>query len=376
VTQEYVVTKRQLIFILILWFASLSMAIADTTITYKETRIPMDEAGSNGLEALLVWPDDHKPHPLALINHGSPRDGSARSKMSAIAYLPIAMEFARRGFAVAVVMRRGYGSSGGGWAEVTGNCNSPAYARSAAAASKDLHTVVSYLGTLPQFDINTILAVGVSAGGYSTLAFTADNPPPGLVAAISFAGGRGSKASDTICNADKLVATIGDFGKTSRVPTLWVYAQNDHFFNPTLAERFYSAFTKNGGHAKLIIAGPFGNDGHFLFSTSGIPTWTPIVDTFLQTQHLVFFDKLLALPDTSNLVAPNTLSTQGKNDFTTYVKSAPHKAFAVSPEGAYGWRTGQASQAAAQQDAMTYCKKHASEHCRVIAVDNEMKNDS
>jgi hypothetical protein len=61
--------------------------------------------------------------------------------------------------------------------------------------------------------------------------------PSGLVAAISFAGGRGSRDDDDVCNPDGLVQAFATFGKTSRVPMLWVYATNDLFFGPDLARR-------------------------------------------------------------------------------------------------------------------------------------------
>jgi dienelactone hydrolase len=365
--------QRQMIAIISLWFILLSQVFADTQITYKETRIPMAEAGDKGLEALLVWPNDTEPHPTVLINHGSPRDPRQRVKMSAISYLPIAMEFARRGYAVAVVMRRGYGGSGGTWVENMGSCAAPNYLRSALTASQDLHAVINYLGTLSQFDVHKMLAVGISAGGFSTVALTADNPPPGLVAAISFAGGRGSKADNVVCSPDQLVDTFGILGKTSRVPMLWVYAENDHFFNPVLAKRFYAAFTKSGGNANLIIVPPYGTEGHFLFSNDGIPTWTPLVDHFLKDQNLVFVDSLLPLPATPNLIAPSKLSAHGKNDFAKYIRSAPHKAFAMAPNGAYGWRTGQRSVDEAKAQAIAYCKQYAKESCHIVAADNQMQ---
>ena len=365
--------KRHLICIVITWFALLSQALADTQLTYQETRIPMAAAGTEGLEALLVWPNDAKPHPLALINHGSPRDGSKRLQMSAIASLPIAMEFARRGFAVAVVMRRGYASSGGGWAENTGSCTAPNYLRSAAAASQDLHTIIHYLNTLPQFDTHKILAVGVSAGGFSTVALTADNPPPGLVAAISFAGGRGSKANNFVCTPDRLVDAFSVFGKTSHTPMLWIYAENDHFFNPTLANRLHTAFTASGGQATLKIVPPYGDEGHFLFSTAGIPVWTLLVDAFLKEQNLVLVDSLLPLPTPPKLAAPHSLSAHGKTDFASYLKGAPHKAFAIDPNGAYGWRTGQRSIGDAKTEALKNCQKNTEETCRVIAIDNTLQ---
>ncbi len=363
--------RNQLILTVILFFSLMSVALAKTQLTYQETRVPMAEAGAKGLEALFVWPNDSTPHPVVLISHGAPRDYSKRPDMSAIASLPVAMEFARRGFAVAVVMRRGYGTSGGECVESLSGCASPNYLHSAMAASKDLHAVVAYLKTLPQFDVNKIIAVGVSAGGFSTVAFTADNPPPGLVAAISFAGGRGSKASDTVCQENQLIDAFGTLGKTSRVPMLWVYSENDHFFNPVLAKHLYDAFTKSGGHATLKMVAPYKEEGHFLFSTAGISVWTPLVDDFLKSQNLVMLDELLPLP-TGDLKVPATLSAQGKEDFASYSKSAPHKAFAMSQDGAYGWRTGQRSIAEAKKGALGYCQEHANEACHVIALDNAM----
>ena len=78
---------------------------------------------------------------------------------------------------------------------------------------------------------------------------------------------------------------------------LWVYAQNDHFFSPQLAEEFYRAFTGKGGTAQFVHVNSFGADGHALFSQAGIPIWTPMVDAFLQSQNLVLRKTLLALPD-------------------------------------------------------------------------------
>ena len=128
-------------------------------------------------------------------------------------------------------MRRGYGASGSGWAEGLGPCSRPGYPAAAAAGVADLKAAVAALSARPDVDAHHILAVGVSAGGFATVALTAD-PPPGLVAAISFAGGRGSEAPDTVCSEDQLVSTFGALGARSRIPMLWVYAQNDHFFAP------------------------------------------------------------------------------------------------------------------------------------------------
>ncbi len=360
--------KRSLICTYLLLLSANSMAAVQ--ITWQQATIPMKEAGPKGLEALFVWPNDGLKHPLALISHGSPRDGAARPQMTALSYLPIAKEFARRGFAVAVVLRRGYGGSGGGWAEGYKQCQFSNYKQAALAASTDLHAAINYLGTQPQFDTNEIVAVGVSAGGFAMVALTAIDPPPGLKAAISFAGGRGSMARDKVCHPESLVAVFDDLGKTSRVPMLWIYAKNDHFFNPALAARFYSAFTKEGGKVDFISAPPYGKDGHFLFSMDGVKQWEPWVDAFLQQQHLVFVKQLLSLPPP--LKAPDNLPESAKKAFAAYAISPPHKAFVLSSDGAFGWRTGQRTEEKAKEDALAYCKRYSPKNCKLIAVDDEL----
>jgi dienelactone hydrolase len=362
-------TGRRLICFMVFLLGT-TIALAQK-IVWKETTIPMPEAGTQGLETLLVWPDSPGKHPLALLSHGSPRDAKQRAYMTALSYLPVAMEFARRGYSVAVVLRRGYGNSGGVWAEGYGTCNDTNYLRAALASANDLHAAINYLATLPQVDIERMIAVGVSAGGFATVALTANEPPKGLVAAISFAGGRGSTTSDAVCQEDALIATFGKLGKTSRVPMLWVYAQNDHFFNPALAQQFLTAFNANGGRATLVVAPAFQNDGHLLFSTAGIPVWTPLVDKFLKAEQLVLLKNILPLPATAQLKPPTPLSAANRKDFSAYLASAPHKAFAIAQDGAYGWRSGRHTIQEAKQLALSACAPHSNTTCEIYAVDEE-----
>jgi dienelactone hydrolase len=257
----------------------------------QELRIPAPGAGEQGLEALMVRPDEPGPHPLALINHGSPRVAAERGKMRPASFLPQAREFARRGWTTVIVMRRGFGNSGGDFAEDAHPCGQhPEYYEAGVQAANDLRAAIAYLSKLPEVDASRIISVGVSAGGFATVALTA-NPPQGLVAGISFAGGRGSQSSDNVCNAQIEINAFREFGESSSVPMLWVYAENDHFFGPQLAAEFYRAFTEGGGKAQFVSAGPFGTDGHHLFSADGIPIWMPIVDEFLKSQKLNFREK-------------------------------------------------------------------------------------
>ncbi len=334
----------------------------------EELRIAMPAAGPRGLETLLVRSDEPGRHPLVLLNHGSPRVAAERPDMSPNELLPQAIELARRGWTAAMVMRRGYGDSGGGFAEDRGSCQDPNYLRGAAAAVADLRAAIGFLAKRSEIDASRILSVGVSAGGFATVALTAD-PPPGLVAGVSFAGGRGSDKTDHVCGEDKEVAAFAALGKNSRLPMLWVYAQNDHFFGPALAQRFRDAFAGAGGNLTFIKAPPFGTDGHFLFSLSGIPQWTPMVDEFLKAQNLVVRASLLPPPPLPKIPVPPQLSANGRKAFEEFLAGAPHKAFAMSPNGGWGRRFGRRTVDAAKSGALANCPAPAG-GCRVIVVDD------
>ncbi len=330
-------------------------------IVVKSVRIPMEAADPQGLEALLVWKKNSKQsHPVVIISHGSPRNPQERAIMSARKYLPIAKVFAKRGWAVAIVMRRGYGTSGGGWAENFNTCADPDYDKAAKAASADLHAAIDYLKTKPQFNTNQVIAIGVSAGGFATIALTADNPPPGLVAGISFAGGRGSLNNDQVCNEAALISTFGKLGETSRVPMLWVYAKNDRSFNPTLAKKFLDAFNSHGGQANLMIANNYGDDGHGLFSVNSIDRWSPIVESYIKERQLTPSDGLSAL------------DKDGTSAYEKYKKGNLHKAFAISPKGSFGWRTGRNTADEAKKDALEYCNREKLAGCKIYSVDDKI----
>jgi len=212
------------------------------------------------------------------------------------------------------------------------------------------------------------ISVGHSAGAFATVALTAD-PPPGLAAAISFAPGRGSSGPDTVCGEKQLVAAFADYGRTSRLPLLWVSAANDHFFGPRLVPRLTGAFSAAGGNLTYIKAPPFGSDGHQLFSAAnGVPVWSPIVDRFLMANHLVFRDHPMEIPVPN---PPASLSANGRAAFKTYLDSGPNKAFAAAGNQRFGWATGRRTVEEARQIALGYCVSGTSAKCSIVNVNNK-----
>jgi dienelactone hydrolase len=346
------------------------------SILVTELRLPTHGAGKKGLEAVMIRPNDNAAHPLALVTHGTPREPNERAEMTPLRWIPQAREFARRGWTAVVVMRRGFGDSGGSYDEDSRSCSRfPDDTGATKAAVRDLREAVAYLQTRPEIDPSKMIAIGVSTGGLAMVGLTAD-PPQNLAAAINFAGGRGSNAPDHVCNPEALVQTFADFGRHSRIPMLWVYAANDHFFGPQLAQAFYQAFVQSGGKAYFIPAGPFGEDGHGLFSLRGIPIWTPMVDQFLKGQNLALRDTPLEMT-APHIDPPGYLSNRGKDEFQTYLLSAPHKAFAASPTAGFGWSSGRRTAEDAERRALDTCQKCAPKGspCTIVmAEDGKVAN--
>ncbi|WP_428718085.1 alpha/beta hydrolase family protein [Undibacterium curvum] len=221
------------------------------------------------------------PFPFVVLNHGR---GPNRAQPPRFRYTQQARYFVQRGFAVFVPTRIGYGAlSTEPDPENSGPCRGKNYAPMAAAASEEIQAVIAYAGRQTHVDASRLLLVGQSVGGYSTVATVARNPP-GLIAAINFAGGSGGDPQTRPgepCEAYKLDAMYATFGRTSKVPMLWVYTENDQYFSPKYSKAWHAAFINAGGKAELKMLPPFGSDGHSLFS-AGIDIWQPIVNQFLE----------------------------------------------------------------------------------------------
>jgi len=316
------------------------------------------------LETMIVRPDDGRRYPLMVLSHGSPRDASMQRQHHPEDMLPQARGLARLGWAVVVPMRRGYGESDGHAEQFS--CDNPDYVGVGRTAAQDIRAVIAALADRRDLDSTMVIAVGRSAGGFASVALATD-PPPGLRAVISFAGGRGSRAPDQVCRAERLVDAFAVFGRRSQVPMLWVYSENDHFFSPWLVQDAHAAFRAAGGDAQLIMMPPFGNDGHFLFSLDGRSQWLPLVHEFLDRQGLPW--SRMAMPS-----PPAGLTARGREAFWLYLDAGSPKAFAMARDGSYGYRYGENSSREAQRRALDNCQRHAMGSCRLVMVDDDWVN--
>jgi dienelactone hydrolase len=225
------------------------------------------------------------PYPLLLVSHGRPASDAGRHSFGRARSSEASRHFAALGYSVWVPTRIGYGVSGTDEdPEYSGRCGSKIYPPAYAAALEQVLQVIDYARRLPEIDASRIVSVGQSFGGTTSIAL-ASRSPAGLLAAVNFAGGGGGEPltrPGEPCDSIRLAEMFADYGKRSRIPTLWIYAENDRYFAPRHVRSWYDAFRSQGGSGELLMLPPFGEDGHLLFSR-GLPVWKPIVERFLHS---------------------------------------------------------------------------------------------
>ena len=223
----------------------------------QEWRIP--RPGGALMDATVFRPAGEARAPLVVVNHGSPDNAAERPRMTRPSFTAISSFFLSRGYVVVLPLRRGYGVTGGRWAEDYGRCDTPDYVHAGLETAADIRAAIDYMTTQPFVAPGRTIVVGQSAGGWGTLALSSLNPP-GVPAMIDFAGGRGGHqpVPGGVCGPDFLVKGAAKFGSTARVPLLWITTANDSFFEPGLVARMVSAYNGAGGQATHRALGAFG----------------------------------------------------------------------------------------------------------------------
>jgi pimeloyl-ACP methyl ester carboxylesterase len=252
--------------------------------------VPMlDTSGMQRLLfARLCRPPGEAPTRVVVYAHGTPADASARVRISPPSCESEAFRwFLTRGYAVIASVRRGYGATGGAYAENQGGCDNANFVNPGLEAARDVAATVDYAVTLPFLRPQGMVVVGLSTGGFTTIAYDSVAHPR-VTALINMSGGRGGHHNlqpNSNCNPDALATAAGRFGASASTPMLWVYTANDSFFSAQIAAAMYAAFTQAGGRADFQALPPFGNDGHDLFMLrGGSAIWGPLVERYLASR--------------------------------------------------------------------------------------------
>ena len=259
----------------------------------QHATIPVHETASDvaQMETLYFLPPGNGPFPVVVFSHG--RAGSADQRASVEVGVSKAQLTYWLGKGVAVVspVRPGYGRSTGGDVEDSGvrhdsagRCtNKPDFRKTADAAALSVSATLAWLRDQPWADARAVLLVGQSVGGLGTVTAGALGLP-GVVGYINFAGGTGGnpdRSPGRSCDPAQLEALYAADGRTTHVPSLWMYAMNDQYWGADAPAGWHAAFAKGGSDTTFVHAAAVSdNDGHGL-SRHAAALWAPAVDAFI-----------------------------------------------------------------------------------------------
>src|SRR5437016_626782 len=102
-------------------------------------QVPLAIDGAEiALTATIFRPDGAGPFPLIVLSHGNPVRAADRTRVGRYRKIAQIRAFLERGFAVIVPIRRGFGATGGTFAEDYGSCTAEAFYRAGLAAANDV----------------------------------------------------------------------------------------------------------------------------------------------------------------------------------------------------------------------------------------------
>jgi dienelactone hydrolase len=332
--------------------------------------IPADATGKVLLETTVYKPDGPGPFPMIVFNHGKIKGDPHRQARSEP--LPLAREFVRRGYVVVAPNRRGFAHSTGTY-EGHG-CD---VERNGMGQAADIAGTVDFMSKQPYVDAQHIVVAGTSHGALATMAYGTE-AAPGVRALINFSGGlRQDACTDWQGN---LTRAFGAYGEKTRVPSLWLYGENDSVWPATLSTKMHSAYAANGASAKMVNFGSYKNDAHRLVGDrNGVRVWWPSVGSFLarvgmptRVQYRVDDrerPKATGYAAIDSVEAVPFLDEAGRDGYRNFLQMYPGRAFAVSESGAWSWAEGGDDPMSV---AVANCQKQSANPCRLYAVDNSV----
>ena len=334
-----------------------------TFLTYKGPK------GTFRLEAFVVRPAKAEGKlPIALITHGKNLKAEENQAVRADWFAPQARDFAARGWLAVVVIRRGYGESDG----IPGVSRGAAYmacqngdlVRAFDIEADDLEAALKVVAERPDADASRVIAVGQSLGGGTVLAFAARRPA-GLIGIVNVSGGVWRTDGESgVCSFDGLTQAMATFGSRTRVPTLWLYSENDSLFPPAVVKTMHAAYNKAGGRAKLWMFPPILGDGHNLFADfNGRVKWLRALDQYMAANRM---------PNTNAERVEAVMSKARLDDSTRKVVeeyfSTPGPKFLVvssSRKTAY-WVANPTDVEGARKRVLARCNEKSGSECQVV----------
>lgn len=317
------------------------------------------------------------PFPLVVLSHGR---GPDRAWPSRERSLVTAGYFVRRGFAVLVPTRVGFGGFG---IRLDPEVGGPACSLASAdlqidAVEAHARAALAYAAAQPWADPDRVLLAGQSVGGYTSIAIAARGLP-GVRAVINFAGGVGARASGTdaakrkgmLC-PERVPAVFARAGRTLKQPTLWLYARDDAYWGEAAPKAWHATFVGAGGRADFVPLPPIGGDGHSALSSSHW-VWRATVDPFLVQHFAVTVPRIAEAPPPSRFARLDEVerlpveTAASRDAYRRFLRGDLPRAFVVGPGTAWSYVAGSRD---ALAEAMKSCAGPSARVCRPYAVDD------
>ncbi len=344
----------------------------DASINEQVLMLPVTENGKQlQFETTIYKPPGEGPFPLLLMNHGKERGKPAAQKRDR--FLAMGREFVRRGYAVAVPMRKGFSKSNGIYSDFGCNMHDNGLLQ-----ADDIEAALRALTKMAWVDHDRVIVAGQSYGGLATMAF-GTRQFPGVRGLLNFAGGL--RIDGDYCDwKAALVTAFTSYGGRTSLPSLWFYGENDSYFDPALAQRLQTAYQSAGGSSQLIAYGRFKSDAHGLISSrDGIPVWWPETERFLQriglpTDINTPVSEAARIPASGfaaldNVDAIPHLTATGRAAYRHYLNQSLPRAFAVSASGAWSWAEDGDDP---PSRALAACQKNSKLPCSLYSVDQDV----
>jgi dienelactone hydrolase len=306
--------------------------------------------------------------PVALITHGQNLEPAALANLDKTGYATLVREFARRGWLAVMVVRRGFGKSQGPTPYALRGCRNGDYADVLDEQTDDISAAFSAIARRQDADMTRVVGIGASVGGAVMLNLAA-RAPAGLQAVINISGGVTSRPADgsnrpTSCQPKDLPPVFAAYGKRSRIPTLWLYAENDSLFPADYVRGMHDAYVAGGGVSEFHMFAPLKVDGHDLYvAPEGIQQWLPVADDFLRARKWPSFD-----PAPLDAALKAALPVPAANYFSKLYNARPtEKALSLAPSGKQGFISyGRPTLEQAAKDSLEGCNKQGPRPCRVV----------
>lgn len=226
------------------------------------------------LEGTFYPPGGPGPAPLAIFTHGS---DVGRNQLRSRSFSTEAHWLRDNGFAVLVLMRRGRGQSEGINGEEDFGRNHAGELTDVsfglAQAVEDVEAAIAHGRKLPNVRPGPVLLGGQSRGGFLAMHY-AGLKPNEVIGVLNFSGGwypYGPVTTPYYANAGRRAV--------NKVPQLWLYADNDRFYQEALVREYHQAFSAAGGNARFEVLKGVPGDGHLLRLYPD--RWRAIGDEFL-----------------------------------------------------------------------------------------------